>query len=63
MASGCRDCSQCTETWAFGFIMAIFRIMWVLCLGWNVGLFIRKCPQCRHFLSRHARRADGSFRD
>ncbi|GGU52526.1 hypothetical protein GCM10010274_46820 [Streptomyces lavendofoliae] len=24
---------------------------------------MRHCPQCKHLLSNHARRADGSFRD
>lgn len=24
---------------------------------------MRHCPQCKHLLSNHARRSDGSFRD
>lgn len=24
---------------------------------------LRTCPQCKHLLGRHQRRADGSFRD
>lgn len=63
MAQGCRDCSQCIEPWAKGFVMGVFRLMWKLCFGWNIGLFMSKCPQCGHFMKKHARRADGSFKD
>ena len=63
MVGKCRDCSRCTEAVAVGFVMGIFRKTWALLTFWNIGLFIKKCPQCRHRLSLHARRADGSFRD
>ncbi len=31
--------------------------------GWLFTMWMRRCPQCRHALGRHARRADGSFKD
>nr|WSZ97718.1 hypothetical protein OH820_20475 [Streptomyces sp. NBC_00857] len=26
-------------------------------------LFMRNCPECKHVMRRHMRRADGSFQD
>jgi len=63
MASGCRDCSRCTETAAKGCVAALPRIVWELLTFWNIGLFVKKCPVCKHPMRLHARRADGSFKD
>ena len=63
MSRGCRDCSECTEASATGCVMFAFRFLWIAWFGWNIGLFIKRCPQCGHWMSRHSRRADGSFRD
>lgn len=63
MAGGCRDCKRCTEVAAAGCVMAVFRITWWILTFWNIGLFIKKCPKCKHPLSWHSRRADGSFSD
>jgi hypothetical protein len=67
MASGCRDCSTCTKpglakmgqdlTVGFLYLCTAF-IAYVVKKG---GM--KHCPQCKHLLSNHARRADGSFRD
>ena len=60
---GCRDCSRCTEAIATRLILGIPRlIIWILTF-WNIGLFQKNCPQCRHRMSVHAKRADGSFQD
>lgn len=67
MAFGCRDCKTCT-------MLGILK--WLQ--DWMVGLLhistagmsllvkrasARHCPQCKHVLSRHERRRDGSFID
>lgn len=63
----CRDCGTCTKP-------AVFRVgqKWMVGLLYlcTVGIafvvkrgFMRHCPDCRHLLSNHLRRADGSFRD
>jgi hypothetical protein len=43
--------------------MSAFRLTWWLLTAWNIGLFVKKCPQCQHPMSQHARRPDGSFKD
>jgi hypothetical protein len=63
MAGGCRDCPRCTETTAAGCVLGVFRMLIWAATFWNIGLFMKKCPQCGHRLSIHQRRADGSFRD
>lgn len=67
---GCRDCNVCTrsclETWIYNLMNLV---LFVCTLGIvplmrslkNAGG--RRCPQCGHLLSAHARRADGSFKD
>ena len=61
--SGCRDCSRCTEPSGKSMIMGIPRlIIWVLTF-WNIGLFQKNCPQCKHKLDLHQKRKDGSFAD
>lgn len=65
--AGCRDCSTCTkpglvrvtQDWTLGFLH--------LCTA-GISFLVKRglqkhCPQCKHLLSNHARRADGSFRD
>lgn len=61
--AGCRDCARCTETPLVGLVMAPFRVVWWVCTFWNIQLVTKRCPQCKHRMSVHARRADGSFRD
>lgn len=63
MAAGCRDCSRCTETALTGCVMMPFRLTWWALIFWNVGMVTKHCPQCKHPLSLHARRDDGSFKD
>lgn len=67
MASGCRDCGTCTkpglarmgQNWAVGFMhLMTAGISWAVKRG-----TMRHCPQCRHLMSRHQRRRDGSFID
>ncbi|GEB48489.1 MULTISPECIES: hypothetical protein [Streptomyces] len=67
MASGCRDCSTCTKSGLGKLVLKAGTGLLYLC---TLGIayvvkraFRRHCPQCEHLLSRHARRADGSFRD
>ncbi|MFI6512378.1 hypothetical protein ACIBCT_32640 [Streptosporangium sp. NPDC050855] len=63
----CRDCKTCTnaavvrvgQRWMVGLLyLATVGVGFVVKRG-----FMRHCPTCRHLLSRHLRRADGSFRD
>lgn len=46
---------------------ALLRLLWALSFLWLFTIpgktVVRTCPQCSHLLGRHARRADGSFRD
>ncbi|WP_250853077.1 hypothetical protein [Streptomyces rhizosphaericus] len=67
MAAGCRDCETCTRSWLGRlFQNAAVGLMHVVTIGISYLIkkgFRRHCPQCGHLLSRHARRADGSFRD
>ena len=67
MASGCRDCKTCTkpgiarwiQNWTVGFIHLCTAGISLLA---KRGLS-RHCPQCKHYLSNHQRRRDGSFQD
>lgn len=59
MASGCRDCSACTRS-SMWKMMVLMAWTWY---GWLFTMWLKRCPQCKHGLSRHARRADGSFKD
>jgi hypothetical protein len=59
----CRDCEVCTRLGIVKFFRLPLTIIWKFFLSWNVGLFIRKCPECGHFLSQHKKRSDGSFTD
>lgn len=61
--AGCRDCVTCTESAAGGLVKSPFRLVWWALTFWNIGLFVKRCPQCKHPMSRHQRRADGSLRD
>lgn len=61
--AGCRDCSKCTRPGIIKLLILPFTLLYGLLLSWNIGLFIRKCPQCRHALRYHHRRIDGSFKD
>ncbi len=67
MADGCRDCETCTRSWLGRlFQNAAVGLMHVVTIGISYLIkkgFRRHCPQCKHLLSRHSRRADGSFRD
>jgi hypothetical protein len=59
----CRDCRICTRLGIVKILYAPFTFLYKVLFSWNVGLFLRKCPQCGHFMSAHNRRADGSFKD
>ena len=59
----CRDCEVCTRSAVTAMFYAIFRMIYAIAFSWNYGLFKKKCPDCGHFLSKHRRRKDGSFRD
>ena len=59
----CRDCKLCTESPIKSLLFGLPRLAWRLLTFWNIGLFQRRCPQCKHLMSQHQRRADGSFRD
>lgn len=67
MAGGCRDCQTCTQVgvvrmaqdWTVGFgHLSTAGVSWAVKRG-----FWKHCPDCKHLLSRHQRRADGSFID
>jgi hypothetical protein len=60
---GCRDCKVCTRLGIVTLFYAPFTFLYKVLFSWNIGLFIRKCPQCGHFMRAHQRRADGSFKD
>ncbi len=60
---GCRDCKVCTRLGIVKILYAPFTFLYKVLFSWNVGLFLRKCPQCGHFMSAHQRRTDGSFKD
>ncbi len=62
MARGCRDCSRCTESTLTSLIALPFRLLF-LPLTFFTRAVVKKCPDCGHPLSWHARRADGSFKD
>lgn len=62
MASGCRDCSRCTEAPVESLLWGPLRALGTLLFGWNVGLFWRTCPQCGHRMALH-RQVDGRFAD
>jgi len=49
----CRDCPECCETGIVSLILFPFRLLWELLTFWNIGLFVKKCPQCGHRLNRH----------
>ena len=53
----CRDCSRCNELGIVSLLLGPFRLVWWILTFWNIGLFIRKCPECGHKMSLH------SFRD
>lgn len=62
MARRCRDCPRCTESCIVGLILLPFRLTWAIATSWNVGLFQRNCPQCRHPLAIH-HKVGGRFAD
>ena len=61
--SHCRDCKWCTRLAIVKLLLYVPRVLGTLLFRWNIGLFIRYCPECGHRLSGHARRKDGSFKD
>ena len=54
--AGCRDCSRCTEVAATGLVLMVPRILYAILFGWWMGLFIKKCPLCRHRMAVHSGR-------
>ena len=63
LMSACRDCKICTRLGVVKLIMIIPGLIYSILLSWNVGLFMKKCPDCNHLLSKHLKRKDGSFAD
>lgn len=63
MTTGCRDCSICTMPAAARAGRAMPMMVWTIMTLGLMRMFTRRCPQCRHRLARHSRRADGSFQD
>jgi hypothetical protein len=67
MGSGCRDCKTCTKPGLARMMQSLGAGFLHLCtcgisfLTKRGGM--RHCPQCKHLLSNHARRRDGSFQD
>lgn len=67
MARGCRDCATCTkpgfakmgQDWTVG-LLHLCTVGISLAVKRGVS---RHCPQCKHYLSNHQRRQDGSFQD
>lgn len=59
---GCRDCSECTESLIYKLLAILWRLPIALLTFWNIGLFRRYCPQCRHRMSRHVK-VRGRFMD
>ena len=58
-----RDCDVCTRSAIVALFYLIPKLIYGILLSWNYGLFKRKCPTCGHWLSKHAKREDGSFKD
>ena len=63
MAGGCRDCPKCTRLGIVKLFMIIPYLVYAILFSWNYGLFVKKCPDCKHPLNKHNKRADGSFQD
>lgn len=61
--AGCRDCSVCTMPGAGKIFRAMAVMTWTIVTLGLTRMFTSRCPQCHHRMPRHARRADGSFRD
>ncbi len=59
----CRDCDVCTRLGIIKLLRSPITLTYNILFSWNVGLFIKKCPECGHWLSQHQRRGDGSFKD
>lgn len=59
MSNGCRDCTACTAPATTRMARPFVFTWWT----WMFKMFMRTCPQCKHMMGRHQRRADGSFRD
>ena len=62
MAS-CRECTVCTRVGALKFLLLLPNIVYAVLIKWWFRAFTKMCPDCGHPLSKHARRADGSFKD
>lgn len=60
---GCRDCKQCAQSPIGKLIGFCARLMYLFCLSWNIGLFLKGCPQCKHLMRWHQRDEAGRFKD
>lgn len=67
MARNCRDCRTCTKpglTYALQNLAAGLGHTCTVFISYGIKRgFLSHCPQCKHLLSNHNRRHDGSFQD
>lgn len=56
MAAKCRDCKRCAELGVTSLMASPMRVLGAALFSWNIGLFMRKCPICRHRKSLHLNR-------
>lgn len=59
----CRDCKVCSRSAIAGLFYIIPHIIYAIIGRWTFGLFKKHCPECGHWISSHAKRRDGSFKD
>lgn len=59
----CRECTVCTRVPLMKLLLLIPSVVYAVLIKWWFRSMSRMCPECGHPLSKHARRADGSFQD
>jgi len=62
MAS-CRECTVCTRVGVLTLLLLVPNIFYAVVIKWWFRAFSKMCPHCGHPLSKHLKRADGSFID
>jgi hypothetical protein len=60
--TGCRDCSNCTESLVTSTVLIPARVVGGIVGGLTVNLFKRKCPQCKHLMQYHRKVGAGDRR-